>query len=306
MDDLDVILADAYSLGLARTGEGQVAHYIPELAKADPGQLGIAICTLDGACHAAGDADAPFTLQSAGKVFVLACVMRAYGMAVFDHVSVEPSGDAFHSIVRLEEERGRPRNPYINAGAILVSGLLPGADATAKVAALQAFLSEICDQTPFPVDEAVYRSEAATGFRNRALAHFMRQHGRIEDPDLAVDAYFRQCAVDVTARRLARIGLFLANGGVDPVSGRRIIDADCARTVVALMTTCGLYDEVGDYAVRVGLPAKSAVSGAILSIVPGRMAIASYGPALGPKGNSVAGMAVMAFLSNRLGLSVFG
>ncbi len=295
----------AYRAGAAKCGEGRVATYIPALAEADPAQFGLAIRTVDGDGAAAGDIDQPFTFQSVSKVFALCQVLSTKGASIFERMSVEPSGDAFHSIVRLEEEQGRPRNPYINAGAIMVSGMLPGGTPNDKVASLQAFLSDICDGEAFPVDEAVYRSESATGYRNRALANFMKHYRLIDDPRLAVETYFRQCSITLTARRLARLGLFLANGGVDPVTGGRIIDERANRTAVALMAMCGLYDEVGHFAVNVGVPAKSGVSGAILAIVPGRMSIAAFGPALGPKGNSIAGLAALTHLSDALGLSVW-
>lgn len=298
-------LEEALAVAVEAAAGGRVASYIPELAKADPAKVGLAIATVDGRRLQAGDAEVPFTFQSVSKVFSLAVVLGRTGLRIFEKMSCEPSGDAFHSIVRLEEERGRPRNPYINAGAILVSAELPGTSSRDKVTALQSFLSEICDGHEFGVDEAVFRSEAVSGYRNRALAHYMRHFGLLEDPRLAVETYFRQCAVSLDAVRLARVGLFLAHGGVDPCSGKRVLSPECNRTVVAQMAMCGLYDEVGRFAVDVGVPAKSGVSGAILAVVPNRMAIAAYGPALGPKGNSLAGMAALTHLSRTLGLSLF-
>lgn len=304
--ELQAIVDAAHRAGAAECGKGRVASYIPALAEADPAQFGLAVRTVDGAAAEAGDVGETFTFQSVSKVFALCQALAARGPAVFDGMSVEPSGDAFHSIVRLEEEQGRPRNPYINAGAIMVSGMLPGETPDEKAGGLQAFLSGICDAEPFPVDEAVYRSESATGYRNRALANFMKHYGRIDDPRRAVETYFRQCSITLTARRLARLGLFLANRGVDPVTGDRIIEEGANRTVVALMAMCGLYDEVGRFAVSVGVPAKSGVSGAILAVVPGRMSIAAFGPALGPKGNSIAGLTALTHLSEGLGLSLWG
>ena len=302
---LAAALREAHNAGRAETSNGKVASYIPELAKADPSAFGLAAHTIAGEAVEAGEADAPFTLQSVSKVFALALALREHGTSVFDWVSFEPSGDAFHSIVRLEEERGHPRNPYINAGAIVVSELLPGATPDERIYALQSFLAEAGGET-CPVDDAVYRSEAATGFRNRALANYMRHHGWIGDPETAIETYFRQCSLTVSARSLARMGLFLANRGVDPETRRPVVDPEAGRTVVALMATCGLYDEVGRFALNVGLPAKAGVSGAILAVVPGRMALAAYGPALGPKGNSIAGMKALEVLSDRLGLSLYG
>lgn len=303
--DLNEILQQALPVARRAAEAGKVANYIPELAKADPALAGLAIATIDGGRFEAGDARHQFTFQSVSKVFSFALLSRRAGMAAFDGMSCEPSGDTFHSIVRLEEEQGRPRNPYINAGAILVSSRLPGEGSGEKIAALQSFLGEICDGDSFPVDEAVFRSEAETGYRNRALANYMRHFGLLRDADVAVETYFRQCAISLDTTRLARLGLFLANRGIDPVSGATILPRSASRVVVAQMAMCGLYDEVGQFAVSVGLPAKSGVSGAMLAIVPGRMAIAAFGPALGAKGNSRAGMAALAFLSDKLELSLY-
>ncbi len=305
---LEAAMDEAYAAGAAVCGEGQVATYIPELAKIDPTKFALAAITLDGFRTSRGDAECAFTLQSVSKVFSLACVMRARDLDIFKTMSVEPSGDAFFSIVKLEEERGRPRNPYINAGAIMVSAALPGEDFASKVRHFRGFLAEASDRPPdgFPVDEAVFRSEAQHGWRNQALANIMRHHGSLDDPDLAAMVYFRQCATLASTRELARLGLFLANGGTDPLTSVAVLPPAHNHRIVALMTTCGMYDEVGHHAIEVGLPTKSAVSGAMLAIVPGRMAIAAYGPALGKKGNSVAGMRALAVLSQRLGLSIFG
>lgn len=296
----------AYACGRAETGRGSVATYIPELATADPSLFGLAVATIDGQTHLRGDVSAPFTFQSISKVFALAYLMSAEGRSVFDNMSCEPSGDAFHSIVKLEEEQGRPRNPYINAGAILVSSRMPGQTAIDKSRGLRTFLSSVCDASDFVVDEKVYRSESETGFRNRALANFMKHYRRLEDPSTAAEAYFRQCSISIDVAKLARLGLFLANKGVDPITGQRVLREEDSRMVVALMAMCGLYDEVGHFAISVGLPGKSGVSGGILAIVPGRMSVAAFGPALGPKGNSVAGLAALSSLSDSLDLSVFG
>jgi glutaminase len=300
-------VASAYEAGRRAFGSGRVADYIPELANASPGWFGIAVHPVDAAeAIVEGDVDVVFSLQSVSKVFSLAAMLADAGEeAAFAHVGFEPSGDVFHSIVRLEEEHGRPRNPLINAGAIAVSALLPGAGIDARIDGLRAFLRAICPGHDFTIDEDVYRSEAATGFRNLALAHYMRHYGTVTDPELAAHTYFRQCAITVTARGLARLGLFLAGNGRDPLTGRDVLSPQHTRTVLALMTTCGLYDEVGWFAVRVGLPAKSGVSGGLLAIVPGRMSIACFGPALGAKGNSVAGLAALECLSTELGLSLF-
>jgi glutaminase len=305
MENLNALLQQAHALGRAETGGGAVADYIPELLKADPSLFGIAIATVDGDTYHAGDADVPFTLQSVSKVFSLALLLRKRGDGAFDDMSCEPSGDAFHSIVRLEEEHGRPRNPYINAGAIKVTGSLPGAEPKAKIDGLREFLQGSCPDWDFAVDEAVCLSESRTGYRNRALAHFMAHHGQLQDPRTAVEAYFRQCGIQVTAQALARVGLFLANRGRSVRGEREIIPLEANRTVVAMMALCGLYDEVGHFAMTTGIPAKSGVSGGILAIAPGRMSIAAYGPALGPKGNSVAGLRALLYLAQELDLSIY-
>lgn len=304
---LDANLTHALDQGRAAARDGRVATYIPELAKADAAHAAIAVHTVAGETAVAGDAECRFTLQSVAKVFALTCVLRAGRHDLFEHVSMEPSGDAFHSIVRLEEERGRPRNPLINAGAIVVSEHLPGRDPTARIAGLRDYLGDLTgsNRARFEIDEAVYASESETGFRNRALANYMKHFGVVDNPDAAVDTYFRQCSITATVAELARAGAFLANDGVEPETRSRVLNPADNRATLALMATCGLYDEVGSFAARVGVPAKSGVSGAILAIVPGRMAIASFGPALGAKGNSLAGMAMLESLAERIGLSVF-
>ena len=303
---LEVIVKRAYEAGRRALGSGAVANYIPELASASPGWFGLAVHPL-GAEEpvTAGDADLDFSLQSVSKIFALACLLSDGDDEVFNRVGVEPSGDAFHSIVRLEEEQGKPRNPLINAGAIVVSGRLHGATVEQKILHFQNFLRTICPRGVFEVDEDVYRSEWRTGFRNRSLANYMRHFEIIDDPMLTCETYIRQCAIQTTATGLARMGLFLANGGTDPLLSRPILDARQNRKLLAVMLTCGLYDEVGQFAVEVGLPAKSGVSGGLLAIVPGLCSIASYGPALGAKGNSVAGLAAVKSLADELNLSIF-
>lgn len=306
--ELRAALAAAQKAGRDRCSEGRVASYIPELARVDPSLFGIAVCMQDGTVYSDGDADHPLTLQSASKVFSLSAVVASSGDRVFEKMSVEPSGDTFFSIVKLEEEQGEPRNPYINAGAILTSSHLPGTTTGEKIAGFRDFLGTASglSASAFTVNEAVYRSEADTGHRNRALAEIMRHHGVIPDVEVAVETYFTQCAVSCTAESLARAALYLTNGGRDPVSGRRLITPASNRGVVALMATSGMYDEVGSHAIEVGLPSKSSVSGAVLAVVPGVMTIAGFGPALGPKGNSIGAMTALGVLSDQLGLSIFG
>ena len=286
--------------------QGRVATYIPELGKANPDLFAVSVHRLDGVTASIGDADHSFSMQSVSKVFSLAAALNAKCEDLFAKVSVEPSGDAFHSIVLLEEEEGMPRNPFVNAGAIAVSNRLPGSTAKSKFEYLRRFLGDISGDHPPDMDSDVWLSETNTGHRNRALAHFMQHWKVIEDADGTIDTYFRQCAITVTTKSLARYGLFLANKGIDPLTEKVVLSTTQNKMLLALMTTCGLYDAVGQFAEDVGLPAKSGVSGGILAIVPGEMSIAAFGPALDDKGNSVGGIAALQSLSEDLGLSLFG
>lgn len=303
--DLQSAVNEAYEAGRLEGPRGRVATYIPELSRVDPDLLGLVIYTNDGQFHAKGDVETPFTIQSAGKVFALAQVLQRIGLKLFERVDYEPSGNPFSSMVRLETEQGRPRNPYINSGAIVVSSLLPGESAEQKIQAYCGFLTEASDGALFEVDRATYLSESRTGYRNRAMAYFVRQYNVLADAELAVETYFMQCSVLTDLKRLARTGLFLSNRGTDPLTGQRFLTPECCRIVVTLMTTCGTYDQAGQVAIDIGLPCKSAVSGAVLAIVPGRMSIAAFSPRLGESGNSVAAMRMLQVLSERLGLSLF-
>lgn len=287
--------------------QGRVAEYIPALRHADPTHVGVAVCTVDGQTFVSGDASVRFSIQSISKVFALACVLQTVREEhVFERIGMEPSGNPFYSLVQLEYESGRPRNPLINAGAIAVTSLLPGADAVAKSECLLEFVRRMSGDVPVRINEEVYRSEAETSHRNRAVGHFMKHFGVIEgDVDVAVDAYFRQCSMEMTCKDLARCGLFLANKGTVPGGGVRVLGPDGVKLVNAIMTLCGLYDASGEFACRVGVPAKSGVGGGILAIVPGKMSIAVFGPALDPKGNSVGGLKILEFLSRGWNLSLF-
>lgn len=303
--DIQKTIDEAMKLGVLEAQNGHVATYIPELSKVDPNLLGISIRTLSGDHFHAGHINEKFTFQSGAKVFSLARVLREYGMKVFDKVHYEPSGDPFSSMVRLEDEQGRPRNPYINSGAILISGLMPGKSSEEKTQTLIDFLGELCSEGKFDINRSVYESEASTGFRNIAMANFLKQYELIDDVDSAVDSYFQTSSINISLNELSKISLFLANKGVNPLNGKRIISETCCRTAVSLMATCGMYDQAGDVAIRIGLPCKSSVSGVIYAIVPGKMVISVVSPPLGEKGNSSAGMAILEYLSKELSLSIF-
>jgi len=287
-------------------GSGKVADYIPALARVDPRHFGIAISTCDGETAAAGDADVPFSIQSVSKVFTLTLALGRVGDALWRRVGREPSGSPFNSIVQLEREQGIPRNPLINAGALVVTdAILAGRRPEIAVAEILTYLRELADDAGVSVDREVARSEAETGFRNASLANFIRAFGNIANPvGNVLETYFNQCALAMSCRQLAHAGLFLANGGIDPVGGRRVVGPDEARRINAIMMTCGHYDASGDFAFRVGLPGKSGVGGGILAIAPRRAAIAVWSPGLNASGNSLVGALALDSLSRRTGWSV--
>lgn len=287
--------------------EGQVAGYIPALARADPARFGIAVVSVDGRVSTAGDARATFSIQSISKVFTLTMALGKVGGELWKWVGREPSGSSFNSIVQLEREGGVPRNPFINAGAIMVTDvLLDGRPPQATIDEILAFVRRRADDPTVAIDEDVARSEATTGHRNYSLAHFLAGFGRLRNPvDAALSVYFHQCALSMSCVQLARAGLFLAASGRDPLTGEIVVAAERARRINALMLTCGHYDASGDVAFRIGLPGKSGVGGGILAIVPKRAAIAVWSPGLNPNGNSHAGTIALEMLAAETGWSVF-
>jgi glutaminase len=291
----------------AQFGSGRVADYIPVLARVDPRQFGLAIITCTGDTASVGDSTQGFSIQSVSKVFTLALALGREGEALWQRVGREPSGSPFNSIVQLEREQGIPRNPLINAGALVVTDtLLAGRAPQVVVAEVLAFLRELAHDGGVVVDEEVAQSEADTGFRNASLANFIRSFGNLTHPVVDVlETYFHQCALRMNCVQLARAGLFLANDGVDPLTRRRVVDAQAARRINAIMMTCGHYDASGDFAFRVGLPGKSGVGGGILAIAPRQASIAVWAPGLNASGNSLVGALALESLSRRTGWSVF-
>ena len=267
--------------------DGAVATYIPELGRADPHWFGIAVATLDGAVHAVGDADRPFTIQSISKPLMYALILDDLGeAAVRARIGVEPTGDAFNAIA-LAPATGTPLNPMVNAGAIAAAALFGGTDGTSAQTRLLEGMGRFVGH-PVEIDADVLESERASGHRNRAIGHLLRSSGAIDgDPMDAVDRYFVQCSVSVTAIDLAVIAATLANGGVNPLTGVRAASAATVRTVLSVMATCGMYDGAGDWHVNVGLPAKSGVAGGLLAVVPGRLGLGVFSPPLDAQGNSV-------------------
>ncbi|MBC7311366.1 MAG: glutaminase [Rhizobium sp.] len=306
--DLQAVIDDI-ALSLAeRRGEGKVADYIPELAKVDPNQFGIALTTVDGQVFTAGDATTPFSIQSVSKVFMLTLALGKAGEGIWKRVGREPSGSAFNSIVQLEQEHGIPRNPFINAGAIVVCDMvLAGHKPKEAIGEVLRFVRYLADDETISIDRAVAKSETQTGFRNHALANFMRSFGNLHhEVDHVLGVYFHQCAIAMTCRQLSRAGLFLAAHGHDPISGYSVVSPKRARRINALMLTCGHYDGSGDFAFHVGLPGKSGVGGGILAIAPGKASIAVWSPGLNKVGNSALGSVALEMLAARTGWSVFG
>ncbi|MFD9697955.1 glutaminase [Lentzea sp. NPDC059081] len=282
------------------TPGGAVADYIPALARIDPHAFGLAVATLDGEVFGAGHHTTPFSIQSISKVFTLALAL-AENDDVWTRVGREPSGSPFNSLVQLETEQGVPRNPFINAGALVVTDHL-GHGAADR---LLAFLRQESGNDAIGVDPEVAKSELEHSDRNRALAHFMGSYGNMRNPvDVVVHEYVRQCSIAMSCRDLARATLFLARHGVRN-DGTRLLDVSGAKRVNAVMLTCGTYDAAGQFAYRVGLPGKSGVGGGIIAVVPGRCAICVWSPALDARGNSVAGVDALDRFTTSTGWSVF-
>jgi glutaminase len=288
-------------------GRGRVADYIPALARVDPRQFGLAIVTCEGEIAVAGDADAAFSVQSISKVFTLTMALEKLGSDLWKRVGREPSGSAFNSIVQLERERGVPRNPLINPGALVVAdALLDGGDPAATIARILAFVQRAADDAAVGIDPEVAASEADTGFRNASLANFLRAEGNLRGAVADVlRVYFNQCALALSCRQLAHSALYLAAGGVDPLTGAKLTTPMRARRINSLMMTSGHYDASGDFAFRVGLPGKSGVGGGILAIAPRRASIAVWSPGLGPQGSSLVGVMALQRLASLTGWSVF-
>ncbi|MCF0149189.1 MAG: glutaminase A [Clostridium sp.] len=288
--------------------EGNVASYIPALSKANENDLGIYVVDSKGKEYYAGDYDKKFTMQSISKIVSLILAIKDNGRYnVFKKVDVEPTGMGFNSIVNLEaRDSGKPYNPMINAGAIVTTSLIDGKNVEEKLEKILDFMRTVTNNNHIDVNEEVYLSEKETGNRNRALAYFMKSTGVLEgDVEEILELYFKQCSIELTAKDLARFGAVLANDGVIPWTNEKIIPKEICRIVKTIMVTCGMYDASGEFAVNVGIPAKSGVGGGILATVPRNYGIGIFGPSLDEKGNSIAGLKLIKDLSNELDLSIF-
>ena len=294
----------ALAYGSQFVPQGKVADYIPELSKANANALGLCIFTNDGQSVYCGDVETRFTIQSICKVISLSTALQCLGSErVFSKVLMEPSGDAFNSIIKLDTADDRPYTPMINSGAIEVVSLLAPQFTFDQ---LLAYARMLCMDDAIELNEAVYQSEALTGDRNRAIAYLLKSKGVLEgDVEKCTDLYFRMCSLNVNAASLAGLGLTLANGGVNPTNGVRLLDERVVRIVKTLMFTCGMYDGSGNFAVRAGIPAKSGVGDGIMGCVENRMGLGTYGPSLDEKGNSIGGISMLEYLSRELHLHVF-
>lgn len=304
--DLPAILSEIVGSAATEEDRGIVASYIPELAKIDPNQFGMAIATADGRLIAGGDADTSFSIQSISKVFALTLALGKVGDQLWERVGREPSGNAFNSIVQLEQEHGIPRNPFINAGAIVVADVnLGGHQPREAIGEMLRFVRYLAGDDSIAINETVAASETATGFRNMALANYMRAFGNVRHAaELVLGSYFHQCAIEMSCRQLALAGRYLMLDGRHP-DGGRVVSSSRAKRINALMLTCGHYDASGDFAFRVGIPGKSGVGGGILAIVPGRASIAVWSPGLNENGNSQLGTLALEELARQTGWSVF-
>lgn len=305
---MEEILTLAVDLGKEAAKKGYPATYIPELAKSDGSEVGVCVVGLDGEIQGQGDYLKPFTLQSITKVITLLLALEDLGEEeVFKHVHMEPTGDPFNSIMSFEMKNPeKPFNPMINAGAMIVTTLIKGDTAQEKLQRILDFTSKLTGNPQTTLHMEVYLSEKETGNRNRSLAYFMKSTGMMKgDVEETLDLYFLQCSILGTAKDVATIGAVLASNGIQPYTKERVISKGNARIAKTIMTTCGMYDASGEFAVTCGIPAKSGVGGGILSAVPHKFGIGTYGPSLDLKGNSLAGTTILEFLSRTLDLSIF-
>jgi glutaminase len=305
---LDLVVREIVEEMAQRPDRGEVATYIPELARVDAKSFGLVVIDAEGNVAAAGDSETPFSIQSISKVFTLTLALGKAGDRLWRRVGREPSGSAFNSIVQLEYERGIPRNPFINAGAIAVTDLiLSGHHPREALGEILRFMQFLTGDPSIAIDEAVAASEQRTGFRNRALANYMKSFGVLDNPvDFTLGVYFHHCAIAMSCRQLAMAGRYLAHRGRNPSTGLSVVPPERARRINAVMLTCGHYDGSGEFAYRVGLPGKSGVGGGILAIAPGKASIAVWSPGLDANGNSHLGRIALEALTKRMGWSIFG
>ena len=288
--------------------QGKVADYIPALAKVKKEQFGISVTLFDGTNYSTGASETLFSIQSISKVFTFTLALKFFGPSLYKRIGHEPSGNPFNSLVQLEYEHGKPRNPFINAGAINVTDALINYYGSEEIAYAEVleFIRSIADDNSIITDEFVAQSEMEHGYRNLALANLMKSFKNLDNcPERVVETYFRHCAVEMNTKMLSRAVLYLANHGEDPITNKVYISAQQAKRINALMLTCGHYDASGDFAFHVGLPGKSGVGGGIVVVVPKKMGIAVFAPGLNEQGNSLVGTMALELFAQKTGLSIF-
>ena len=305
-DEIQALLERVHA-EVAGVSEGSLPDYIPALTEVDPDRFAIAAVLVDGRTLSVGDAEHAFVIMSAAKPFTAALVMKQRGReAILEKIGVEPTGAPFNSITAIESHPQRSVNPMVNAGAMAAVSLLEGDSPEARWTTLLSWYRQLAD-APLEVDPTVYASVRDTGLRNRAIASLLFDYGRLYgDPEAVRDVYNRQSSIDVTTEQLAMMGATLANGGVHPGTGERLLEPDLVAGVLALMTMAGMYDHAGEWAWQVGLPAKSGVGGGIVAVAPGRLSIAAFSPRLDEQGNSVRAQMAIRRVAARLGLGLFG
>jgi glutaminase len=292
---------------MLQADRGAVANYVPALGQVDPKKFGVAIALTDGRSFASGDAEERFSIQSVSKVFTLAMAMGKVGDGLWQRIGNKPSSESFNSIVELEREQGVPRNPFVNAGALVVADILLGShEPREAIGEILRFVRFLADDDSIVIDKYVARSERQVDFRNAGLANYLAAFKNLRNaPDRVLGVYAHHCAISMNCVQLAMAGRFLAHAGRNPQSGLQIVSAERSRRVNALLLTCGQYDGSGDFAFQVGLPAKSGIGGGILAIVPSIASIAVWSPGLDASGNSKLGCAALRDLAYSQGWSVF-
>ena len=285
---------------------GKVADYIPALKRVNPSHFAMSLQLFDGTSYGIGDEDCKFSIQSISKVFTYSMAISIYQKMLHKRVGHEPSGNPFNSLVQLEYEKGIPRNPFINAGAIVITDMLESRYKTQTFSKILNFIKEVSDNHGIDYDREVESSEEKFGFRNIALVNMMKSFKNIKNrPQAIMDLYFKQCSISMSSKELSRAMLYLANHGIDPITKKEFLTSSQAKRVNSLMLTCGHYDASGDFAFRVGLPGKSGVGGGIVAIVPDVMSICVWSPRLNKKGNSLAGTMALELFTTKTGLSIF-
>lgn len=299
------ILSSIYNQVSQSPDEGEVTRYIPELSIVNPHKFGVHLCTLDGYHYGVGDFDEKFSIQSITKVLALTIAFQHYGDDLWSRVGVEPSGSPFNSLWQLEYEKGKPRNPLINSGAIVICDILCSLFPDPKNALIE-YVRNISGVQSISYNPQVATSEKSLGFRNTALINLMKSTGNIHNEiEQVLDLYYYQCSLEMSCKELAKTFLLYANHGMLTGTGEQIITSSMTKRINAIMQTCGFYDEAGEFSFKVGLPGKSGIGGGIVAVHPGKYSVAVWSPRLNKKGNSVRGVKLLELLTTETGLSIF-